>query len=228
MRYAMVLDNRGRVLAHSDPTQLGEYSTDLEPQAVATVLTVFRREVELVDIASPIMLDGHQMGWVRVGLAGDDMKVRLVQIRRNGIVYTLLAVALTMALAYLTSRYMTRRLRSIEHVANAVQAGNTALRANVSGHDEAAQLARQFNDVLDTLASRDRALKDSKAFKNIILDSVAAEVVVLPRPASRAGSRWWSCRSGQMPKVVWPSPTQTSPQSWIPSSMSSFMAAFWN
>ena len=179
LRYAMVLDSRGRVLAHSDPTQLGEYLTDLEPYAMSTVLTVFRREVELVDIASPIMTDGHQMGWVRVGLAGDEMKARLGQIRRNGIFYTLLAVALTAVLAYLTSRYMTHRLRAIAQVANAVQAGNTALRATVAGRDEAARLARQFNEMLDTLASRDRALKDSEAFKNVILDSVAAEVVVL-------------------------------------------------
>ena len=179
LRYAMVLDSRGRVLAHSDPTRLGEYLTDLEPHAVSTVLTVFRREVELVDIASPILMDGRQMGWVRIGLAGDEMKVRLVQTRRNGIVYTLLAVALTMVLAYLTIRYMTHRLRTIAKVASAVQAGNTALRANVAGRDEAARLARQFNDMLDTLASRDRAMKDSEAFKNIILDSVAAEVVVL-------------------------------------------------
>lgn len=176
LRYAMVLDSSGRVLAHSDPSRFGQYLTDLSPTAA---LTVFRRDVQLVDVATPVMMEGRQIGWVRISLAGDLLAARLDQIRRNGIFYTLLALVLTVVLAYLSSRYLTRRLRAIARVAHAVQAGNTGLRATVVGEDEAARLARQFNDMLDTLARRDQALKDSEAFKDIVLDSVAAEVVVL-------------------------------------------------
>lgn len=70
-------------------------------------------------------------------------------------------------------------LHAITRVARAVEAGDTNLRVNVDGSDETAQLAHQFNRMLDALAQRDAALKTSETFKQLILNSVVAEVVVL-------------------------------------------------
>ncbi len=174
LRYAMVLDGQGQVLAHSDPTRRGLYLTDLPPTAE---LNVLRREAHLVDVAAPVMMNGRLIGWARIGLAGDALEVRLAQIRRNGYFYTVLAMLLSVLLALLTSRYLTRRLDAIAHVAKAVQAGDASLRASLDGEDEAAQLARQFNGMLDTLAQRDRALKDSEETFRTLFETTPHGVV---------------------------------------------------
>ena len=159
LRYAMVLDSQGQVLAHSDPARLGSYLTDLPPTAALKVLQL---DTGLVDVAAPVLMNGRPIGWACIGLAGNSLQARLVEIRHNGYIYTVLALVLTLVFAFLASRYLTRRLDAIAQVAKAVQAGDTSLRARMTGEDEAAQLARQFNDMLDTLAQRDRALKDSE------------------------------------------------------------------
>jgi diguanylate cyclase (GGDEF)-like protein/PAS domain S-box-containing protein len=58
---------------------------------------------------------------------------------------------------------LTRRLYAIQRVADGVQAGESELRAVVPGNDEAAQLARQFNGMLDSLAQRNEQLRSEIA-----------------------------------------------------------------
>ncbi|OQW88589.1 MAG: hypothetical protein BWK72_06255 [Rhodoferax ferrireducens] len=178
LRYAMVLDTRGQVLAHSEAERRGQYLTDLP---TAAQLQVRQQGGHLVDVFSPVMLDSRLIGWVRVGMAGSSMEARLAEVTRDGLMYALVGVILAAAFSLVVSRLLTRRLEAISKVASAVESGQALVRAEVPGHDEAAQLARQFNTMLDALAQRDCALKESEAFKTVILDSVAAEIAVIDR-----------------------------------------------
>jgi len=175
LRYAMVLDVRGQVLAHSEPGRLGFYLSDLPPTADLVV----QQRGALVDVIAPVLLNARPIGWVRIGMADTTLQAQLAQITRNGVHNTLVAVVISALFAAWVSRLMTRRLAAISSVAGAVQAGHSGLRVQVEGVDEAAQLARQFNAMLDALAERDVALKASETFKTVILDSVAAEIAVL-------------------------------------------------
>jgi len=174
LSHAMVLDSTGRVLAHSsDPTWRGRYLTDL-PQVPE--FRVLRQEIHVFDVASPVKLDGRHIGWVRLALNGDSLEARLAHITRSGMFYTFLALAMSSVFTLLTSHYLTRRLSAIAQVAHAVQFGQADLRVVMAGGDEAAQLSRQFNNMLDTLVQRDRALKDSaryEQFRSQILELVS-------------------------------------------------------
>ncbi len=176
VQYAMVLDSRAQVMAHSDPARRGQFVADLPP---APKMTVLQLGDGLLDVVNPVMLNDHAICWVRIGVSGAALQQRLTQATRGAIYYALVALALSIVFVLFASRYLTRRLHEISKVAGSIQAGHTALRAVVDGDDEAAQLARQFNGMLDTVEQRDVALKKSEAFKTVILDSVAAEVVVV-------------------------------------------------
>lgn len=160
LQHAIVLDAEGQVLAHTDATRRGLYLTDLPSRPE---LTFLGQDAAMVDVASPITLSGHPIGWVRVGLGQQSMTGQLARIARNGIFYTLIAVVLAAFLAMLAARRLTRRLYAIQSVADAVQAGRHELRADIAGVDEAAQLARQFNDMLDTLEKHSEALGQANA-----------------------------------------------------------------
>ncbi len=159
LRHAMVLDLTGQVLAHTDSTRIGQYLTDLPRKSEMQVL---QQTTSLADVASPIMFSGHQIGWVRIGLDRHAWDAELAEIIRSGILYSLIAVALSGIFAALAGRYFTRRLHAIQKVADAVQAGDSTRRAVVPGGDEAAQLAHQFNRMLDSLAQREEALQESE------------------------------------------------------------------
>lgn len=162
LRYAMVLDVRGQVLAHSEPARIGQFLTDLPVQIEVSIL----QRNNPIDVIRPIMLSERHIGWIRIGLGHEKFNLELVKIRRDAVFFTLLAVALSAVFVAFSVRYLTRRLRAVQQVANAVQAGQFDLRADVSGQDEAAQLAHHFNAMLDQLVVHERALKDSEMLLN--------------------------------------------------------------
>jgi diguanylate cyclase (GGDEF)-like protein/PAS domain S-box-containing protein len=159
LKHAIVIDITGRVLAHGDPARRGLYLKDLPKTSESSVL---QRGSNLVDVVSPVMIAGKHIGWVRIGLSNDSLNAKLRDTLQRGIFFAMTAIGLSVLLAALTGRYLTRRLDAIQRVADAVQAGDTGLRALVPGDDEAARLAVQFNRMLDSLAQRDTERKLSQ------------------------------------------------------------------
>lgn len=160
MRYAMVLDTQGLILAHLPAQRRGQYITDV-PVAVAP--RVLHMADHVTDITQPIRLGTSHVGWVRVGVGNGNFEAEFAKDQRDVVLFTLLAIVLGTAVASLIARYQTRRLRHVERVARAVQQGQSQLRARVSGIDEAAQLAEHFNAMLDRIDDRERALRDSES-----------------------------------------------------------------
>lgn len=166
LRHAIVLDLNGQVLAHNNPTLRGQYLHDLPLQAE---LKILQHSSSMVDVISPVILSSKQVGWVRIGLGSDSLNTKLAMIMRDGIFYILIAISLSIVLASLAARYLTRRLDAIQQVADKVQHGTTDFRVSISGTDEAAKLARQFNAMLDTLSQREQALKASESqFRTLV------------------------------------------------------------
>ena len=66
LEFAMLLDTQGRALAHTDRARLGQFVRDLPIKAETVTLA---RLAELVDVATPVVLNGRPVGWARVGLA---------------------------------------------------------------------------------------------------------------------------------------------------------------
>lgn len=154
--YAIVLDLGGQILAHNDKSKIGMYLSDLPSSSAAPEL---RQTVGTIDVLSPIILGKKQVGWVRIGLDRKPFKARLIEIKRNGLLYILVSIGISAVLVTLASRFLTRRLYAIQKVADAVQSGRPDVRVELSGNDEAAKLARQFNEMLDSLNQREQQLR---------------------------------------------------------------------
>ncbi len=163
--FAMTLDLGGRVVAHSDTSHLGSYLEDLpaaDPGADESRVFILNHTPQLVDVIAPAILAGRQVGWVRVGLGQQTIGRRLEAITRDGILYALAAILIGSILAGIMGLRLTRRLYAIQQVTDAVKAGDVARRVQVRGLDEAAGLARAFNDMLDTLVRQRQELIDSR------------------------------------------------------------------
>jgi PAS domain S-box-containing protein len=156
--FAMVLDNQGHILAHSDTSRRGQYVIDLP---LLRELRVLSQSASLVDVIGPITLNDRQIGWVRIGIGQMSTQTELAILTKNGLLYALAAIVIGGIAAAYMGRRLTRRLHSIQTVADAVEAGHYTSRVCTDGTDEAAQLGQQFNNMLDTLASRDIELRMS-------------------------------------------------------------------
>ncbi|MDD5758201.1 MAG: PAS domain S-box protein [Desulfobulbaceae bacterium] len=153
--FAILTDDAGQILAHTDKIRKGQYLLDLsgKPEPV-----LIGKTQNLVDVAVPAMLGGRLVGWARVGIGQQRAAGMIARITRNGELYGLAAIVLGSIIAWLLGRHITGRLYVIQAAINRVHAGDRRARAPVIGEDEAALMAREFNAMLDMLAARDADL----------------------------------------------------------------------
>jgi signal transduction histidine kinase/CheY-like chemotaxis protein len=189
LSHAIVLDPQGMVLAHSDKSRRGLYLRDLPVEAKATIL---QRTGDMVDVASPVILGGKTVGWVRIvgwariGLGGKTLAAEISTVRRQGLGYALLAIALSAVFAAFAGRVLSRRLNAIQQVADAVQAGDTSQRVRLQGDDEAARLGLQFNAMLDSLVRQQDELQHYQQHLEAQVASRTAELAAAKEAAEAA------------------------------------------
>ena len=160
LMYAMIVDMQGHIVAHSDRARLDQYihglPKDVKPPREFYIL---QHNASLVDVVSPIILAKYQIGWVRVGLSGQKMNLRLREIINGGVLYALASILIGSICVGIMGWHLTRRLSLIRKTSDAIQSGDYGRRVRLKGTDEAAALALAFDAMLDTLAARDKALR---------------------------------------------------------------------
>jgi PAS domain S-box-containing protein len=149
--FAMLTDGQGRVLAATDKARQGLYLLDLPREAHQAVLS---RTSDLVDVAVPAVVGGRHVGWARVGVGQKVAGKKLAQITQSGLFYALAAIVAGALIAWQVGLRITRRLYAIQTTINRVRSGNPLARSTLSGSDEAAQMAQEFNGMLDAVAER--------------------------------------------------------------------------
>jgi uncharacterized membrane protein affecting hemolysin expression len=106
LAYAIVLDERGQILAHTDASRIKSYLTDLPAKAE---VTIFEQAVNFTDVASPVMLAGQHIGWVRIGLDNWAIGTKLAKATRSGALFAFVGISLSVLLAFMAGEFMTRR-----------------------------------------------------------------------------------------------------------------------
>jgi len=174
LRFAVLTDESGLVLADTDETRLGMYLLDLPGGIRQSVLA---ESAALVDVITPATLGERHVGWARVGIGQGGAAERLSRITVLGILYALSAIVLGSLVAWRLGGAVTRRLYVVQDTMAKVRSGERGVRSELGGTDEAASMAREFNALLDRLDERDRELSQSEAMYRSLVTSMAEGVV---------------------------------------------------
>ncbi len=174
--FAMLTDERGHVLAHTDPGKLGLYLMDLPGQIRETVLS---RTPAAVDVIVPAKLADRHVGWARVGIGRGVEAERRAELARTGVLYAIAAIVIGSFIAWGMGRRITRRLWAVQDTIGSVRRGDRTARCLLTGTDEAASIASAFNTLLDTLDERSGALSMSETRYRLLLRNVRAGVIVV-------------------------------------------------
>ncbi|MBI5020401.1 MAG: PAS domain S-box protein [Ignavibacteriales bacterium] len=166
--FVIIAGKDGRVLASTDKSQREQFMVDLPREADVTVIS---SSSSLVDVAVPAMIAGKHVGWTRVGIGQRVAGEKLTEIIRDGVLYAIAAIIIGSIIAWLMGRQITRRLYSVQETFDKVRSGNYLVRSDLSGNDEAAVMAREFNSMLDTLAKRNAELRESNELLSLFIKS---------------------------------------------------------
>lgn len=176
--YAILTDMTGLILGHTDHTRAGQYLLDLPRDKK---LTVISKGPDLVDVAAPAMLGGRQVGWIRVGLSQKKASNQLIGITLSGILYALIAISIGTVIAWWMGIRITRRLYAVQDTINIVSKGDSTARSRLTGGDEAAILAKEFDNMLDTLEERNREAQKSRAQFESLFHSATVPMVYIDK-----------------------------------------------
>ncbi len=155
--FAMLADKEGRVLADTDKSRKDLYMLDLPGETRQTILL---STPALVDVVTPAMIGGHHVGWARIGIGQKKAGEKLAAIIRDGVAYALAAILIGSIIAWFMGRQITKRLYAVQETIAAIRSGNLLARSSLTGNDEAAVMAREFNHMLDVIGEKDAELRD--------------------------------------------------------------------
>ncbi|MBF0264876.1 MAG: EAL domain-containing protein [Gammaproteobacteria bacterium] len=157
--FAMIIDNDGRILAHSETSRIGQYLSDLPEQYQERLLSV---NASLVDAVNPIILSDNPIGWARIGLGQTKTAEKLNQVTIDGIIYTFFAIVIGSLLAFIMANRLTDKLRKIQFCADEITSGAHHVRAPLIGHDEVSHVASAFNTMIDSMVDANQRVEIAK------------------------------------------------------------------
>ncbi len=154
LRYVFILDHNGRVLVHSFdagfPRNLLQQNTAQPGERAHPV--IFQSDEGIIhDIAVPIF-DGRA-GVARVGLSEASVERAVNALTWQMLLTTLIVSLLGIAAAYFLTLVLTRPIRDLVHVTQAVAHGDLAQRAPIWADDEIGTLSKAFNVMVDDLSA---------------------------------------------------------------------------
>jgi PAS domain S-box-containing protein len=175
LRYAMIITTDGQVLAHTDESHLGQNLIDGKSLSLLNAepkIQILHADQYILDIAAPIQANtGKVIGWARIGQGQEKISDNLVIISRNGIFYTLLAIAAGSLLAVLLGNRLTSGLNKLLVASNQVRDGRRDVRMQITHNDEIAFLGEGFNKMLDAIVANEN-LNEFKMTLDQTMDSV--------------------------------------------------------
>ncbi len=162
LRYAMIIDTDGQVLAHTDKSRLGQHLADEKSRALLSAkpkIQIVHADQNILDVAAPILTNnGNITGWARIAQGREKIADNLVIISRNGILYTLMAIVAGSLFAILLGNRLTSDLNRLLIVAKQVRDGRRDLRMEISRQDEVALLGEEFNKMLDAIVANENLI----------------------------------------------------------------------
>ncbi|MGC9386838.1 MAG: ATP-binding protein [Hydrogenovibrio sp.] len=171
--YAAVFNLDGKVIAHTDANRVGQYIADptrlnylkrllasqKNPSDKATVISQTDR---YIDMARPILNGQHLVGWVELRTDQTQRQNSIDQAVQNSLLFAILALVVSVFIAYLLARNLTNQLYRLINTMKRVRSGEQQVSADEHGLAEVAQLSREFNRMLDTLNQNQTTLEQTQ------------------------------------------------------------------
>ncbi|WP_339137307.1 MAG: ATP-binding protein [Candidatus Electrothrix sp. GW3-4] len=172
LRFAMLVDAKGQVLAYTDTEQVGKYIDDEISRTLLTAKPepyILVNDSDFIDTAAPIIVNKRQIGWARVGISRAGISDNIKQVTRNGLLYMLIAIIVGTFFAWFMARGLTTDIRKLVSRANQLQHGEKDIDFFLEREDELGTMAQRFQELNKTLLIQvDNLQREITAKKNAI------------------------------------------------------------
>jgi signal transduction histidine kinase len=167
VRYVMVLDPNGKVVMHSDLTEVDKTYTDSLSLAAVnsrepgiTHTHPSKKEEALCHIFAPIQVSDVRLGTVRLGYSHAATEKEIAKARQQIFLIGLVTVIIGGIVAYLLATFITSPIIRITDATEKVANGNLETPLTIKRDDEIGILADSFNKMAQDLARHRKHLEE--------------------------------------------------------------------
>ena len=161
--YVFVLDNAGKVLAHSNLEEYGKTYTDaITVEGMKTMNTLAkvvydkRLRTDIVDVAAPLGISTKRWGTLRVGISLDNMRRDMAELKRIVLFIAVAFILLSFIIVKLTARALSKPIGELSKIMDRVNYGEFEYYLlSKSRGDEIGELQVSFLNMLKRLRKSD-------------------------------------------------------------------------
>ena len=159
LRYAMIVDPKGRVLAHTERDKIGEYLRDETSLAVLSgeqKPRLIASDSRTLYAAAPVSVEHRLIGWSLLALDKTATNAYLSYVTRTGIYYTLAAILAGTVFAIFLARSILHQLSLLLQGVDRLANDQLDQPVPIVSHDEVGRVSFALNDAA-------RSLRESRA-----------------------------------------------------------------
>ncbi len=171
--YALFVDNKSRILAHSNPQLLRQIVKEpigIKAQSSQGLTIQSYQRVseephqEIIDVALPVFLGRERKGTARIGFSKtvleEIIEGTLHETRRRVVIVAVVVLIFGLLGALILAATMTRPIKVLVKGADLIGRGKLNTKIEVEGKDELGWLASEFNQMAERLKKLDQMKKD--------------------------------------------------------------------
>lgn len=160
--YILIVDKRGKVLAHTDVLLIDEMLTNTEFDRTALAIREFTvrtvpNNKDLFEVCTPMLAFGSEkeiLGLIRVGINQRVVRAKIRQIQSQLMLLGLVTVVMSIILFVgIVNRVVNKPVKLLTQGAEQVSSGNLEIAIPVKSHDEISYLSKTFNQMAKNLNS---------------------------------------------------------------------------
>lgn len=180
--FAMITNAEGKVLSyhHKDrpaDRHVGEYIDFGDKLSAQAQPVVFFDNVDVIDIAAPILIEQHTIGWARVQMSRRNISNSIELVTAEGVLYTLMAIFVGTLFAWMMGTNLTKDIYKLIGATQKVQQGERDIALSLKRKDELKALSENFQAMLTTIQDNEHALFTEKERAEITLKSIGDGVI---------------------------------------------------
>jgi len=160
VKYAMVIDQDGKIISHSFPQKIGEIEQSFKTATMTELQTpsiqnYTENKIKHYRIIEPIILGTKRIATAVIVLDENTIDAALSTTRNKIILISLLALIFAIAGTIIIVNYLISPLPRLAKAAIEVGRGNMNVEIKIKSNDEIGYLSEAFNEMIKGLKERD-------------------------------------------------------------------------
>lgn len=158
-RYVIILNTKGKIIAHNNPEYVGKTCDDAlcdtirATEHILIIPTTYNGE-NLYNYSMPMIILEKRIGSVRVLMSNESILRKMEKLQKDILTLSLVSIAVGLLLTFLLVHFLFKPIGKLSEGASIIGSGNFLHRIPVRNRNEIEELAQAFNSMGDSLQKR--------------------------------------------------------------------------